>query len=297
MHVTKFDAKLGTYLDDANKDMTDKTMEIWTRIQAAATASDMTPDAHLWLTLFLLDRLLVISPGLSFQQDIPFSLVLEPKAITFQRRADTSHSIPPAPDDLGDAQSNSKAPLPLTQVGQATPRSLERNFLDEPEKPAPVDFEKASPLKHSSPVKTTRLTQESTTDEFPKKLQKDDFDSEQSTSSESSIEEEAEIEPEGSGGEDVSSGDQIKVDDAPVGTSLMPGTPLQSGNSESSEEEDDREGMISDSTRLAESLDKDKPMAASTSRDSQGVAPLSFTPLLVKHSKKIWHSKHRADAC
>ena len=54
-HITKFDAKLGTYLGDANKDMTDKAMEIWTRIQAMATASDMTPNMHLRLTLFLLD--------------------------------------------------------------------------------------------------------------------------------------------------------------------------------------------------------------------------------------------------
>ena len=76
----------------------------------------------------------------------------------------------------------------------------------------------------------------------------------------------------------------------------MPGTPLQSGNSESSEEEDDQEGMISDSTHAAESFDEDKPVATSTSRDSQGVAPLSLTPLLVKHSEKIWHSKCQADA-
>ena len=155
MHVTKFDAKLGTYLDDANKDMADKATEIWTRIQTTAMALDMTPDAHLGLALFLLDRLLVISPGLSFQQDILFSLTLGPKAITFQRRANISCSIPPALDDSGDAQSNSKASLPLTQVGQATLRSLERNFLDKPEKPAPADFELALPLKHSSLVKTT----------------------------------------------------------------------------------------------------------------------------------------------
>ena len=155
IHITKFDAKLGTYLDDANKDMTDKAMEIWTRIQAMATASDMTPNVHLRLALFLLDQLLVVSPGLSFQQDIPFSLALGPKAITFQRRANTSCSIPPAPDDLGDAQSNSKASLPLTQVGQATPRSLKRNFPDKPEKPAAADFETAPPLKHSSLVKIT----------------------------------------------------------------------------------------------------------------------------------------------
>ena len=100
----------------------------------------------------------------------------------------------------------------------------------------------------------------------------------------------------GSGGEDVSGGDKIKVDDAPVGTSPMPGTPLQSGNSESSEEEDNQEGVISDSTHAAESSDEDKPVAASTGRDSQGVAPLSLTPLLVKHSEKIRRSKHRADA-
>ena len=295
-HVMKFNAKLGTYLDDANKDMTDKATEIWMHIQAMATASDMTPNAHLGLALFLLDRLLVISLGLSFWQDNPFSLVLGPKAITFQRRADTSRSIPPAPDDSGDTQSNSKASLPPTQVGQATLRSLERNFLDELEKLAPADFIKAPPLKHSSPVKTTQLTQESTADESPKKLQKDDSDSEQSTSSESSIEEEAEIEPAGSGGEDVSGGDRIKVDDALVSTSPMPGTPLQSGDSESSEEEDDWEGMIGDSTHVAESLDKDKPVTASTSRDSQGVAPLSLIPLLVKHSEKIRCSKCRADA-
>ena len=55
--------------------------------------------------------------------------------------------------------------------------------------------------------------------------------------------------------------------------------------------------MISDSTCVAESSDEDKPAATSTSRDSQGVAPLSLTPLLVKHSKKIQCSKHRADAC
>ena len=299
-HVMKFDTKLGTYLDDANKDMTDKATEIWTHIQAVATASDMTPDEHLGLALFLLDRLLVISPGLSFWQDIPFSLVLGPKAITFRRRVNTSHSIPPAPDNSGDAQSNSKASLPPAQVGQATPRSLERNFPDGPGKPVPqitADFEKALPLKHSSPMKTTRLTQESTTDESPKKLQKDDSDSEQSTSSESSIKEEAEIEPAGNSGEDVSGGDRIKVNNAPDGTSLTPGTPLQSGDSDSSEEEDDWEGVISDSTRAAKSSDEDKPAATSTSRDSQGVAPLSLTLLLVKHSEKIWHSKHGADAC
>ena len=66
MHVTKFDAKLGTYLGDANKDMTDKAKEIWMRIQAMATVLDMAPDVHLRLALFLLDRLLMISPGLSF---------------------------------------------------------------------------------------------------------------------------------------------------------------------------------------------------------------------------------------
>ena len=97
-------------------------------------------------------------------------------------------------------------------------------------------------------------------------------------------------------GKDVSSGDQTKVDDAHDGTSPMSGTPLQSGNSELSEEEEEQEGMISDSTCAAESTDEDKPAATSTSRDSQGVAPLSLTPLLVKHGKKIQHSKHRADA-
>ena len=55
MHITKFDAKLGTYLDDANKDMTDKAMEIWMRIQAMATTLDMTPNVYLGLALFLLD--------------------------------------------------------------------------------------------------------------------------------------------------------------------------------------------------------------------------------------------------
>ena len=90
MHVMKFDAKLGMYQGDANNDMMDKAKEIWTCIQAMATASDMTPDAHLRLTLFLLDRLPVISPGLSFWQDIPFSLVRGPEAITFQNRAGTS---------------------------------------------------------------------------------------------------------------------------------------------------------------------------------------------------------------
>ena len=160
-----------------------------------------------------------------------------------------------------------------------------------------MDFEKAPPLKHSSPVKTMRLTQESTPDiEFPKKPQKDNSDSKQSTSSESGTEEEAEIEPAGNGGEDVSSGDQTKVDDAHDGISPMPGTPLQSGNSESSEEEEGQEGVISDSTDAAKSMDEDKPAAASTSKDSQGVARLSLTPLLVKHGEKIWHSKHWADA-
>ena len=77
----------------------------------------------------------------------------------------------------------------------------------------------------------------------------------------------------------------------------MPGTPLQSGNSESSEEEEEQEGVISDSTHVAESSDEDKPAATSTSRDSQGVALLSLTTLLVKHGEKIWHPKCRADAC
>ena len=142
-----------------------------------------------------------------------------------------------------------------------------------------------------------QLTQESTADvEFPEKPQKDGSDSEQSTSSEFGAEEEAEIEPVGSGGEDVSSGDQTKVDDAHDSTSLTPGTPLQSGDSKSSEEEEGQEGMISDSTDAAESTDEDKPAAASTSRDSQGVAPLSLTLLLVKHGEKIWHTKCQADA-
>ena len=48
--------------------------------------------------------------------------------------------------------------------------------------------------------------------------------------------------------------------------------------------------MISDNTGAA------KPTATSTSRDSQGVAPQSLTPLLVKHSKKIQHSKCWTDA-
>ena len=164
------------------------------------------------------------------------------------------------------------------------PRSCKKNSPDKPGKSAPqitVDFEKAPPLKHSSLVKTTQLTQESTADvEFPKKPQKDDSDSKQSTSSESSIEEEAEIEPAGSDSEDVSGGDQIKVNDAHDGTSPMPGTPLQSGDSELSEEEEEQEGIISDSTHAAKSLDEDKPTAASTSRDFQGVAPLSFDPTL-----------------
>ena len=116
-HVAEFNAKLGTYLDDANKDMMDKATEIWMHIQAMAMVSDMTPDMRLGLALFLLDRLLVIPPGLSFRQDIPFSLVLRPKAITFQRRAGTSHSIPPVPDDSGATQSNSKASLPPAQAG------------------------------------------------------------------------------------------------------------------------------------------------------------------------------------
>ena len=77
----------------------------------------------------------------------------------------------------------------------------------------------------------------------------------------------------------------------------MPGMPPQSGNSESSEEEDEQEGVISNSTHAVKSLDEDKPAAASTNRDSQGVALLSLIPLLVKHSEKIWHSKHQADAC
>ena len=55
VHITEFNAKLGTYLGDANKDMTDKAEEIWTCIQAMAKASDMAPDAHLGLMLFLLD--------------------------------------------------------------------------------------------------------------------------------------------------------------------------------------------------------------------------------------------------
>ena len=54
-HVMKFDAKLGTYLGDANEDMMDKAKEIWTHIQTMAMASDMTPDVHLGLALFLLD--------------------------------------------------------------------------------------------------------------------------------------------------------------------------------------------------------------------------------------------------
>ena len=254
-----------------------------------ATALDMTPDAHLMLTLFLLDQLPVISPGLSFQQDIPFSLVHGPKAITFQNRAGTSRSIFLAPNNLGDTQSNTKASLPPAQVGQAMPRSCgmvpNKNSLDKPGKPAPqitTDFEKALPSKHSSPVKTMRLTQESTADvEFPEKPQKDNSDSEQSTSSESSTEEEAEIEPAGSmqpGSEDVSSGDQTKVDDTHDGTSPMPGTPLQSSNSESSEEEEEQEGVISDSTGAAKSLDEDKPAATST-RFSRG-GPTVFDPTL-----------------
>ena len=100
----------------------------------------------------------MISPGLSFWQDIPFSLALGPKAITLQRRASTSRSIPPALDDLGDAKSNSMASLLPAQVGQATPRSHEKNSPDKPGKPTPqiiADFEKPPPLKHSSLVKTT----------------------------------------------------------------------------------------------------------------------------------------------
>ena len=162
VHVTKFNAKLGTYLGDANKDMMDKAKEIWMRIQAMAMASDMTPDVHLRLALFLLDQLPVISLGLSFQQDVSFSLAHGPEAITFQNRACTSHSIPPALDDSGDTPSNTKASLPPAQVGQATPRSHgmvpNKNSLDEPGKPAPqitTDFEKAPLSKHSSPVKTT----------------------------------------------------------------------------------------------------------------------------------------------
>ena len=54
-HVMKFDAKLGTYLGDANKDMMDKAKEIWMHIEAMAMALDMTPDTHLRLALFLLD--------------------------------------------------------------------------------------------------------------------------------------------------------------------------------------------------------------------------------------------------
>ena len=102
MHIMKFDAKLGMYLGDANKDMMDKAKEIWMHIQAMATASDMTPNVHLRLATFLMDQLLVISLGLSFQQDIPFSLACGPEAITFQNRAGTSHSTPPAQDDPGD---------------------------------------------------------------------------------------------------------------------------------------------------------------------------------------------------
>ena len=176
-----------------------------------------------------------------------------------------------------------------------------KNSLDEPGKPAPqitVDFEKAPPSKHSSLVKIMRLTQESIADiEFPEKPQKDD--SEQSTSSESSTKEEAEIEPADSmqpSSEDVSNGDQTKVDNTHDVTSPTPGTPLQSGNSESSEEEEEQEGMITNSTGAAKSSEEDKPAATSTSRDSQGVVPLSLTPLLVKHGEKIWCSKCRADA-
>ena len=60
----------------------------------------------------------------------------------------------------------------------------------------------------------------------------------------------------------------------------MPSTPLQSGDSESSEEEGP-EGVISNNTDVAESTDEDKPAATSSSKDSQGVALLSLTPLLV----------------
>ena len=228
-----------------------------------------------------------------------------PEAITFQQRANTSRSTPLEPDDSGDTESNTKASLPPAQVGQDMPRSCRmvpnKNSPDEPGKPVPqitVDFEKAPLLKHSSLVKTMQLIQESTADiEFPEKPQKDDSYSEQSTSSKSGAEEEAEIEPVGSGCEDVSGRDQTKIDDAHDGTSLMPGTPLQSGNSESSEEEEGPEGMISDSTDVAKSMDEDKLAAISTSKDSQGVAPLSLTLLLVKHGEKIWHSKCLADAC
>ena len=229
----------------------------------------------------------MISLGLSFWQDVPFSLAHGPEAITFQKRAGTSRSTPLAPDDSGDAKSNTKASLPLAQVGQATPRSCRmvpnKNSPDEPGKPVPqitTDFEKAPLLKHSSPVKTTQLTQESVADvEFPEKSQKDDSNSKQSTSSESSTEEEAQIEPVGSGGEDASSGDQTKVDDAHDGTSPTPGTPLQSGNSKSSEEKEGQEGMISNSTDAAESTDEDKPAATSTSRFSRG-GPTVFDPAL-----------------
>ena len=65
-HVTEFDAKLGMCLSDANKDMMDKAKEIWMSIQAMAMASNMSPDTHLELKLFLLDQLPVISLGLSF---------------------------------------------------------------------------------------------------------------------------------------------------------------------------------------------------------------------------------------
>ena len=103
----------------------------------------------------------MISLGLSFQQDIPFSLARGPEAITFQNRATTSCSIPLVPDDLGDVQSNTKASLPLAQVGQAMPRSRRmvsnKNSPDKPGKPVPqitADFEKALLSKHSSLVKT-----------------------------------------------------------------------------------------------------------------------------------------------
>ena len=84
-----------------------------------------------------------------------------PEAITFQKRAGTSRSTPLAPDNSGDAKSNTKASLPLAQVGQATPRSRgmvpNKKSPDEPGKSVPqitVDFEKAPPLNHSSSVKT-----------------------------------------------------------------------------------------------------------------------------------------------
>ena len=54
--------------------------------------------------------------------------------------------------------------------------------------------------------------------------------------------------------------------------------------------------MISNSTGAAKSSDEDKLAATSTSSNSQGMAPLSLTPLLVKHGEKIRHSKCWADA-